>query len=191
MKKLNKWKVAFLLLLGSLILGFGVLFVLATSPVDQDKIPEPAELAGNTVLLETTVKEFEAISKQYLNDQLKKSPLPVDITMDDSIVLHSTLTVFGVDVPISMDFEPIVEDGNIRLKQTEMNVGKLNIPPKSVLKIMQDSVELPDIITILPNDEEIYVDLSRVNISDGTRVRAKEIDMPNDRIVLEMVVKSS
>jgi len=178
-----------MLLLGSIILGIGTLFVLATSPVEQAAIPEPAEVVGNTVLLETTVKEFEAISKRYLQDQLDQSPLPIDIVMNDSIVLKGTLTIFGVDVSIAMDFEPVVEDGNIRLKQTEMNVGKLNIPPKTVLKIMKDSLKLPDIITVLPNDEEIYVDLSRVNIADGTRVRAKEIDMPNDRIVLEMVVQ--
>lgn len=180
-----------MLLLGAVILAIGALFVLATSPVEQEAIPEPKELTGNTVVLETTVKEFEAISKQYLQDQLAQSPVPIEIEMDDSIVLNSTITVFGVDVPIAMDFEPIVEDGNIRLKQTEMNIGKLNIPPKSVLKIMRDSIELPDIITILPNDEEIYVDLSRVNIANGARVKAKEIDMPNDRIVLEMVVKGN
>lgn len=188
-RKLNKWKVAFMLLLGIVIITLGALFVLVTSPVEQAEIPEPMELDGNTILLETTVKEFEAISKQYLQDQLDQSPVPIEIIMDDSIVLNSTLTVFGVDVPIAMDFEPVVEDGNIRLKQTEMNIGKLHIPPKSVLKIMKDSVKLPDIITILPNDEEIYVDLSRVNIANGARVKAKEIDMPNDRIILEMVVQ--
>lgn len=187
---MNKWKVAFMLLLGSVILCIGALFVLVTSPVEQKALPEPEPFVGNTVVLETTVKEFEAISRQYLLNQLDQSPVPIEIVMEDSIMLNSTLTVFGVDVPIAMDFEPVVEDGNIRLKQTAMNIGKLNIPPKTVLKILRDSVELPDIITILPNDEEIYVDLSRVNIANGARVKAKEIDMPNDRIVLEMVVQA-
>lgn len=185
---MNKWKVAFLLLAGIVVFACVYVFVMATSPVEQETTPEPAEFEGNVVTLVTTVNEFEAISTQYLKNQLTKSPVPVEIEMNESIRLNSTLTVFGVDVPISMDFEPIVEEGNIRLKQTEVNVGKLNIPPRSVLKLMKDSVDFPNLITILPNDEEIYVDLSRVNIANGTRVRAKEIDMPNDRIVLELVI---
>lgn len=179
---------AFLLLAGILVFAFVFLFIMITSPVEQETPPEPEQLNGNVVTLVTTVNEFEAISTQYLKNELMDSPVPVDIEMNETIRLNSTLTVFGVDVPISMDFEPIVEEGNIRLKQREVNVGKLNIPPRSVLKLMKDSVEFPKLITILPNDEEIYVDLSRVNIANGTRVRAKEIDLPNDRIVLEMVI---
>ena len=69
-----------------------------------------------------------------------------------------------------------------------VHVGKLNIQPSYVLKLMNESIDFPNWITVLPDDEEIYVDLSRINIASGSRVRAKEIDLANDNILLEIVV---
>ena len=110
-------------------------------------------------------------------------------TIGNDIQLRSTLTAFYTEVPISMNFEPIVDDkGNIILKQTRMNVGLLKIPPETTMKIMRDSVEFPSWITVHPNDAEIYIDLSRINIASGSRVRAKELDLPNDKILLEIIV---
>ncbi|MGM9949033.1 MAG: YpmS family protein [Lysinibacillus sp.] len=185
---MNIWKVAFLTLAGALVLAVAGVIYLAIADVEDVARPEPAVMEGNVITVQTTAKEFEAIAKQYLGDSLDKSPLPVEIEVNDQIQLFSTLTIFGVDVPIAMDFNPTVDEGNIVLEQTAVNVGKLNIPPKTVLKLMQDSIDFPSWITVDPNDEEIFVDLSRINIATGSRVRAKEIDLPNDHIVLEVVV---
>ena len=190
MSKLNKWKIAFFTLAGAIVLIVALLAYLVTVPAEEVEILDPDQTEGNTITVQTTAKEFEAITKQYLSNVLDKSPLPVEVEMNEQIQLFSTLTIFSVDVPIRMDFEPIVEGGNIVLKQTSVNVGKLNIPPQYVLKLMKDSVEFPYWITVNPNDEEIYVDLSRINIASGSRVRAKEIDLRNDHIVLEIIVPS-
>jgi len=187
---LNKWKIAFFTLAGTIIVVVALLMYLVTIPAEEVEIAEPAKTEGNIITVQTTAQEFEAITKQYLSNVLDKSPLPVEIEVKEQIQLFSTLTIFSVDVPIIMNFEPIVEDGNIVLKQTSVNVGKLNIPPQTVLKLMKDSIEFPSWITVNPNDEEIYVDLSRINIASGSRVRAKEIDLRNDHIVLEVIVPS-
>lgn len=185
---MNMWKVAFLTLAGAIVLAVAGIVYLVMADAEDVARPEPAVLEGNVITIQTTAKEFEAIAKQYLGESLNKSPLPVEIEVNDQIQLFSTLTVFGVDVPIAMDFNPDVDQGNIVLEQTAVNVGKLNIPPKTVLKLMQDSIDFPSWITVNPNDEEIFVDLSRINIAEGSRVRAKEIDLPNDHIVLEVIV---
>jgi len=187
-RMLNKWKIAFFTLVGAIILVVALLMYLVTIPAEEVEIQEPEQAEGNVITVQTTAQEFEAITKQYLGNVLDKSPLPVEVEMNEQIQLFSTLTIFSVDVPITMNFEPIVEEGNIVLKQTAVNVGKLNIPPQTVLKLMKDSIEFPSWITVNPNDEEIYVDLSRINIASGSRVRAKEIDLRNDHIVLEVIV---
>ena len=171
---LNKWKIAFFTLAGAVILAVALLMYLVTTPAEELEIRDPAKTEGNTITVQTTVQEFEAITKQYLSNVLDKSPLPVEVEMNEQIQLFSTLTIFSVDVPIRMDFEPIVEEGNIVLKQTAVNVGKLNIPPQYVLKLMKDSVEFPYWITVNPNDEEIYVDLSRINIASGSLYERKK-----------------
>ena len=46
-------------------------------------------------------------------------------------------------------------------------------------------------ICVSQDEEEIYIDLSRLNIADGNRVRAKEIDLVGDKILLEIIVPGS
>lgn len=188
---MNKWKVAFFVLLGSLILFTTIFIFWAISP--SEDVPIPSEIAVNPndsiFLVETTAEDFENLAMKYLSKELKNPALPIDIVVDKSIKLNSELTVFGVTVPFSMEFEPTVnEEGNIHLKQTAVNVGKLNIPPITVLKLMNDAVSFPGWIVIRPNDEEIFVDLSRLRILSDSRVRAKEIDLANNRILLEVIV---
>lgn len=188
---MNKWKIAFFTLAGGVALIVGVVLFLLFSPVEQGVKPTGEPLTGSVVALETTAEEFEMIARQYVGPSLAKSPLPVDFAIQDDIQLYSSFSVFSVAVPITMHFEPIVEEnGNITLEQTKMNVGNLNIPPATMLKFLNDSVELPEFITVNAKDEQIFVDLSRINIANGSRVRAKEIDLENDKIVLEMVVQS-
>ena len=189
---MNKWKIAFFTLAGTVLFAIILIVFLATKPVDDVDVTQNTEsdlAEGNVLVVQTTTKEFESISKNYLKDAAKGSPLPIDFTVGDDIQLRSKLTVFYTEIPITMNFEPIVdESGNIILKQTGMNVGLLNIPPETTMKIMRDTVEFPSWITVNPNDAEIYVDLSRVNIASGSRVRAKELDLPNDKILLEIIV---
>ena len=189
---MNKWKVAFFAIIGlfiMLIIGF---VVWATSPTEEVPIPTPNHNVAKTdsiLLVETTAEDFEKLAMSYLEDSLNKSALPVDLVIDEHVVLESELTVFGVTVPFSMEFDPMVnDDGNIRMKQTSMNVGKLNIPPITVLKLLSDSVEFPSWVIVRPNEEEIFVDLSRLRLYSGSKVRAKEIDLENDRILLEIIV---
>ncbi len=190
---MNKWKVAFFALAGTVLFAILLVVFLATRPVDDINVAKSSagesESKGNVLVVQTTTKELESISKKYLKDAAKGSPLPIDFTIGDDIQLRSTLTVFYTEIPISMNFDPIVDEkGNIILKQTGMNVGLLNIPPETTMKIMRDSVEFPSWITVNPNKAEIYIDLSRINIASGSRVRAKELDLPKDKILLEIIV---
>ncbi|MFJ8235338.1 YpmS family protein [Ureibacillus sp. NPDC094379] len=190
---MNIWKVAFLVLAGAIISFIILIVVWATSPAEKAPEMVPKEMNANesssVLLVETTAKDFEKIAMKYLDKELNSSPLPVEFVVNEQIELYSELIVFGVSVPIQMNFDPIVnEDGNIRLKQTAVNVGKLNIPPTTVLKLMDDAIAFPSWITVRPNDEEIFVDLSNLQISSNSTVKAKEIDLANDHILLEVIV---
>ncbi|MEK4699907.1 YpmS family protein [Solibacillus sp. FSL R7-0668] len=185
---MNKWKVAFFVLAGLIIMVVVGLVYLVTADIEQASPKEPLALEGNILTVQTTAKEFEAIAKQYLVDETKKSPVPVELVIDDKIYLYSTLTLFNFELPIQMDFSPVVSEGNIILKQDAVHVGMKKIPPEMVLKLMADAVDFPSWITVQPNDEQIYVDLSRINIASGSRVRAQEIDLANDKIVLQVVI---
>ena len=187
---MNKWKVAFLMLATIVLLtiiGFAYLFISPTENVNL--VNEEGNTVKSSVLrVQTTTNEFEAIAQKYLAEAIQDSPIDVQLEVDEQIYLFSNLIIFGVTIPIQMDFDPIVDDGNIRMKQTKVHIGKLNIPPSTVLKLVKESVNFPSWIIVQPDKEEIYVDLSRLNIANGNRVRAKAINLQKDEILLEIVV---
>jgi len=189
---MNKWKVAFFALTGVIILFFTLLFYWATSPSEDVQIEKKSATVNpsdSVLLVEATADDIEKIAMKYLQKELANSPLPLDFVINESIKLNSELTAFGVTVPFSMEFDPIVtEEGNIQLKQNSVNVGRINLEPITVLKLMNDAVSFPEWIVVRPNEEEIYVDLSDIEVMNGARVRAKEIDLENNRILLEVIV---
>ncbi len=193
MIELNKWKVAFLMLATLVLMTLIVLSYLLFSPTDNVNLinGEDDVVKGSVLKVQTTTNEFEAIAQKYLAEAILDSPIDVQLEVDEQIYLYSDLIVFGVKIPIQMDFDPIVDDGNIRMKQTKVHIGKLNIPPSTVLKLVKDSVNFPSWIIVQPEKEEIFVDLSRLNIADGNRVRAKEIDLENDEILLEIIIPTN
>ena len=185
---MNKWKTAFFMLATVVLLTFIIIAYFIFSPTENVKlVDEGNETVKSSILrVQTTTNEFEAIAKKYLAEAIKDSPIDVQLEVDEQIYLFSDLIIFGVTIPIQMDFDPIVDDGNIRMKQTKVHIGKFNIPPSTVLKIVKDSVNFPSWIIVQPDEEEIYVDLSRLNIADGNRVRAKAINLDKDEILLEI-----
>ena len=187
---MNKWKTAFFMLATVVLLTFIIIAYFIFSPTENvNLVDEGNETVKSSILrVQTTTNEFEAIAKKYLSEAIKDSPIDVQLEVDEQIYLFSDLIIFGVTIPIQMDFDPIVDDGNIRMKQTKVHIGKFNIPPSTVLKIVKDSVNFPSWIIVLPDEEEIYVDLSRLNIADGNRVRAKAINLEKDEILLEIIV---
>lgn len=189
---MNVWKVAFFVLSGAIVLLLSLVIYWATSPVDT-----PIAAPHNTIhkstdsvlYVETTAEDFEKMAMKYLSRELKNSSLPIDVEVNDSIQLFSEIIVFGVTVPISMKFDPVVnEQGNIHLKQREVNVGSLYIPSTMVLKLMDEAIKFPQWMVIRPNEEEIFVDLSNLTLSSGAKVKAKKIDLENNYIQLEVVV---
>lgn len=187
---MNKWKNAFFILASIVVAAIILIVYWLLSPLEKatllDEVyPYPE---GSVLQVKTTVPEFEAVARKYLADAIKDSPIDVQIAIDDQIYFFSELIIFGIHIPIQMDFDPIVDQGNIKLKQTEVHIGKLNIPPSSVLSILRDSVKFPSWIIVQPKEEQIYVDLSRLIIADGNRVRATKIDLKNEQIELEIVI---
>lgn len=189
---MNKWKVAFFTLLILIVLFIIGIYLWATSPSEEVSAPtmENSQKETDSVLLvETTTKDFEKVVNKLLKEELDTNSLPFQLNVTSQIELISELQIFGITVPISMYFDPEVkEDGNIRLKQTAVNVGKFNLPSETVLKLMNDSIPLPKWMIVRPNSNEIDIDLSQIKIMGGAKVRAKQFDLEKDKVILEVIV---
>ncbi|MGX9133976.1 YpmS family protein [Rummeliibacillus sp. JY-2-4R] len=190
---MNKWKVAFLLLFTLVIASIIFVVYLITKPIDD--MPSPSLKAfptGSHLKVETTPKEFEHMANQLIANSMKTSKIPVQMYVDREVTLQSTLTVFEMELPIVMTFEPSIEKGNLLLKQKTVEVGMLDIPPNSALKLLKDSVDLPKWMIIQPDKEQIYLNLTEMDIPIGenlkARVEAKEFNLQEKRIILDVVI---
>ncbi|MBS7345728.1 MAG: YpmS family protein [Caryophanon sp.] len=188
---MNKWKVAFFTLFAAVILVLAVLVALLFSG-ERVQLQPAQQHSGNVVMLQTTGPELEAIARYYLQDTITQSPVPFDFSITDAVNLTSELEIFGVAIPVAMSFDPVVhEDGNISLEQQAMNIGNLSLPPQYVLKLIGQAVQFPDWVTVQSTDSSIYIDLSRLNIDSGTRVRAKKLDLVANEIQIELIIPTT
>jgi len=187
----NVWKASFFLLAGLIVAAVVYLMILIGTSTDSEPIPliEGNGQAGNHLTVNATKKDFEGIANTYIRKAMNKEPLPVTMVVGDDIILSSELTVFSYTLPVIMHFDPIVrEDGNLILKQSSVEVGQLNIPPSTVLKLLKDSVKLPPWMVVRPKEEELFIDLTALPIADDLQVKAKEFNLDKDEIILEISI---
>jgi len=65
----------------------------------------------------------------------------------------------------------------------------LALPASEVLKFIRAGSGLPKWITVLPDKQEIYVDMNRIVIQDRFYLKAKTMDLPNNRIFFNVYRK--
>lgn len=187
---MNYWKAAFFSLAGLVAAALVGLIILVGGTSASPPLPKTNDIAGDgySLALNTTKDNFEGIANTYIRKTVKGA-LPVELEMRDDVLLTSELTVFSYTLPLAMHFDPVVrEDGNLILKQSSMELGHLNIPPSTVLKLLKNSVELPSWMIVRPKEEEIFIDLQDLPISGDVQVKAKEVNLAKDEIILEVLV---
>lgn len=189
---MNKWKIAFFLLLLVIIGSIGSVIYWVSTPAETMPLEAPkATPGGNVLTVHATKEDFQGIANTYLNEAMKGKPLPIVLTVNDQIVLTSELTIFSLNFPVKMYFQPHVEEGgNIRLEQTSLEVGPAKLQPEAVLKLLRDSIDLPEWIVVMPKEKEVHIQLASIPMSSGIHVRAKELNLEEDIITLEIVIPS-
>ncbi|MFA1643409.1 YpmS family protein [Chryseomicrobium aureum] len=187
---MNKWKIAFLglvLLLVIAIVYVGSLLTGTSESYTLTDRPDPAE--GGQLFVETSKQDFEKLANKYIQEAVRDQPIPLQLVVEDKIALTSELTVFSLTIPVQMYFDPVVlEDGNIQLVQNQVDIGQLSIPPEEILKLLRSSIDLPNWMIVSPADESVFIDLGGLPIDGDLDIRAQEIDLENDEIILSVTV---
>ena len=188
---MNRWKISFFVLAGLIAAAFAAVIVLIGSSAESVPLPEMkvSNQEDHILTVRATKEDFEGIANTFIQKAVKGEPLPVTMKVEDDVVLFSEMTVFSYTLPVIMHFDPIVrEDGNLILKQSSMEIGQLNIPPETVLKVLRDSVKLPPWMIVRPKEEELFIDLSAIPLSGNLQVKAKTFNLADDEIILEIII---
>lgn len=190
----NFWKIGFFVLAAIIASAIIALVVLLEGPGDSDPLPPLNQYTpkGSVLSVKATRDDLEALANNYIRKAMKGEKLPVTMQIKEDVRLHSELTAFGMTFPLMMHFDPVVlKDGNLMLKQTSMEIGVLELPPSSVLSVLRDSVKLPPWMIVRPKEEEIFINLSELDIAGDLQVRAKSVDLVNDNIELEVTIPNN
>lgn len=188
---MNRWKIGFFALAGLVAAALAYIIILFGIHAESDPVPKSGEpiLAANHLTVKATKEDFEGIANTYIQKAMNKEPLPVRLEVAEDITLSSELTVFSYTVPVIMHFDPVVlDDGNLMLKQSTVEIGNLNLPPATILKVLKDSIELPPWMIVRPKEEEVFIDLNALPISGDIQVKAKEFNLDKDEIILEITI---
>lgn len=191
MKK-NKWKWAFIVLV---LLNVSVLLIIAVLifwPVEQTKVPTTEHQTtqeSSEFIIRTTKKNLNELINAYMYEYLKNSKHKYSVSLEEDVQLVGELPVFSTTVPVSIRFEPLVQDnGDVVLKQKSITLGLLELPNKKVMEYMSKHLPVPQWVTINPDEEEIYVAVTQMDIKSNFHVSVEHMDLDANNLSFKLKV---
>ncbi|RYL93126.1 DUF2140 family protein [Sporolactobacillus sp. THM7-4] len=182
--KRNFWKAAFLSLLFAVAVAVFLIFGLLTDwfsggqPVN---VP-PHRSAGQAVFtVQANKKQLEAMINSQINKDLDPR-LSYSVKINDQLILSGKYKLLFTAIPFSITFDPAVSQGNIILKEADVKLGSLKLPDKEVLNFLKSGSGFPKWVIIQPDQQQIYIDLTQVEIQKGLSLQAKTINLAEDTI---------
>lgn len=111
---------------------------------------------------------------------------------DDTVNLEVTYKWLGLQIPVTIEFTPeITETGAVNLKAKELKSGRLNLPIKQVLYVLDKIYQVPTFVTIDSGGKVILVDLPKIDFSDNYLIKAREFDLKKGEFTFFVYQKQS
>ncbi|MEC5424383.1 YpmS family protein [Virgibacillus sp. C22-A2] len=188
----SKWKRLFYSLLAFNFVFFLTLVALIFWPVsdaDYSSYQEREPDESSEFIVRTTKQNLNELINAYISQLLGDTRHQYSIELEEDVHLLGELPVFSSTVPLSVHFEPIVQDnGDIILQQKSISVGLLELPNKKIMEYMGRYLPMPEWVTVNPSDEEIYVALSEMDIKSNFEVGVEYIDLEANNIAFKIRV---
>ncbi len=165
--------------------------LLLFQPVERKKISD-AELNQEDYIpisVEADKSAVNGLIQRYLDGKGELGPVNYSVYVNNDVELMGTFEVFEEEIEFKMDFSAsVLDNGDLWLEEKSLQVGGLEIPSAYVLKFVQKNYSLPEWVSIYPNDQIIYLSISKMKLNDGTRLRMKEFNLPENKIKVDLLV---
>ncbi|ALS03271.1 hypothetical protein ATZ33_04600 [Enterococcus silesiacus] len=185
-KTINRWKVAFIILIGIIIGSLAFIFVRVTQVREPNykPVPELVEKDGTPVIaIQSNKKQVNALIDFYLKDFQKGSDITYKFYLENEAMLNGTFEVLGHPIQFYLYFDPYVMDnGNVQLKAKSLSIGTLGLPMKEILKFVQRDYKLPNWVEVNPEDSTVLLRLDQFRMQNGLFIRAEKINLVDDDI---------
>ncbi len=185
----NKWKVAFLTLVGVLVVCIIFLAIMIFKPVEKSPIIKKKEREEVPFAVTTNREDLTKLINHYLEKEGLNGPIHYEINIADQVELYGTLPIFNTDIQMKLSFEPIaLENGDLLLKQKEISIGQLPLPVSYVMNFIANQYNFPEWVDINPEDEEIYVHLTKMDLKNGMLIEAITFDLEQNIIQFNLLL---
>lgn len=185
-KRINGWKIAFLVLVGILLGGiiFTTVRVFSTRETNLPPSSETTVPAGSPVLtMNTNKKKLNTVMAYFLNDLQKGSDVKYEFYLENQAMLKGEFKLLGAPIDFYLYFDPYVMDnGNVQLKARDLSIGTLSLPVSQVMATIKRSYDLPKWVEVDSKEQTITLKLNEFKLNNGMFIKANHIDLVNDDI---------
>jgi uncharacterized protein YpmS len=192
---MNKWKAAFLILAGAVVLfiliACSVLVYLLTG--DGARLPDfeaQDRDAQPTLTVSTTKHDLNQLVAMYVDQENEEQsgPFEYEVFVQDDVQLTAKVEVFAAVVPLNMTFQPeVLPNGDLLLHQRSFDIANMNVPVDTALLVLSHSIHFPEWVTIYPDDESIHVALTELHADEHYEVHAKAFNLEEDDIRFDII----
>jgi uncharacterized protein YpmS len=182
----NKWKLAFFILLSTIIVIVLTVFVLLFK--DPEGVQFNKEGSGSEVPVSKKMMSIHTQKEQVedlINKELKKKAPNVNayVNLREEAVLNGTFVVFNRELPYQITFVPeVMKNGDLLLKEKDIQVGLFPLPGDEVFTLLKNTVSFPDWVDVFPAEEAILVRITEMKTKPGYAIKTEEFDLKKDSI---------
>ncbi|MGA9227463.1 MAG: YpmS family protein [Mesobacillus sp.] len=191
----NKWKIGFFILLGLIAAVILFLYILIASPAEESKMEPIKNIQDSEDVafkVATNKRDLNRVINHYIEEEGKNSNIDYQVLLTNEVELYGTLPLFSEELELRLTFEPkALDNGDLVLNQKSISVGRLRLPVSTVLKFVRDSYDLPEAVSIQPEEERVYVSMQRLKLKSDIKVRVNEFDLKKDNIKFTLFVPAN
>lgn len=193
-RAMNGWKIAFFSLLTLILIAFLIfmIFFLRYFPeVSQDHYLQQQPSAKEATF---SIQSDKMRLNSFIASQIAANPTEIPYMVEltnEHVQFRSSFTILGRNVPVTINFQPIVaEDGDLLLEVETFSVGILYLPVDRVLQLIYEWIELPEWVEMYPSDHLVEVKVTELTVegNESMRFRFITFDLKEDHIELDMIV---
>ena len=189
-EKISHWKQLFY---GLLIINLLIIFTVTTLifwPAKDVKIPLSQSIdsgSSSEFVVHTTKENLNELINAYMEKLQQGTKYRYQVSIAEDVHLFGELPVFSATVPLSIHLDPFVqENGDVILRQKSISLGLLKLPNKKIMEYIGEFLPMPEWVTVMPQNEEIYVAVSDMNIKSNFKVGIEAFDLQKNDLSIRI-----
>jgi len=182
-RKQSPWFWSFWALLGIILLTGIFFFRVAAQPVAMTDHQSKVATSDATFDVSLNKKQVNALVAYYLSDSNTNG---YTFRVEDNIMMYGSAKFLGENFKFGMMLRPeITKNGNVILTAQKLAIGNLPLPISAVMQYVKSSYDAPKFVQINPKKKQIFIDMTKLPVTQGMSYRAKVIDMKSDNFIFE------